>query len=159
MKKKLVFCLAISFSLTLIQAHNKWDENKLEIAKAYLSFPNTPKYSFKKNYNWSAKDKADQVTYMMSYSEMPSGHPVSIELLEKFLLPSMLKGDIQISKKYLTYCGYKTMDFLYRTNKKPNLYKEGRIIIRNQKIYVLQVRFYYKELANFDKFSKSLKFY
>jgi hypothetical protein len=91
--------------------------------------------------------------------EAPSNVLMSMTSVEKFLLPSMMEGDIQVSKNYLTYNNYNAMDFLYKTNRIPVLYKKGRAVIRDQRLYILQVQFYNNEIADFDKFSKSLKFY
>ena len=95
----------------------------------------------------------------MSFREIIDNHNISIADVEKYLLPSMMKNDIQVSKNYLNYSGYNALDFLYKTNRIPVMYKKGRIIVRDNKLYILQVFYYYSNLEDFDYFSKSLRFY
>jgi hypothetical protein len=136
---------------------NGWKEIQSDIGNFYLSFPSTPGYTPEKG--WSVKDKDGQVTYFMSSKEISSSQKMSIAAVEEYLLPSMMKQDIQVSKYYLTYSGYNAMDFLYKTNGYPVMYKKGRVIVRDQKLYVLQVFYYHSDLEDFDKFSNSLRFY
>jgi hypothetical protein len=145
--------------LRCLQNHSKfgWIEKKGEFGNFYLSFPNTPVYT--QENGWSAKDKNDEVTYLMSFREIIDNHNISIADVEKYLLPSMMKNDIQVSKNYLNYSGYNALDFLYKTNRIPVMYKKGRIIVRDNKLYILQVFYYYSNLEDFDYFSKSLRFY
>lgn len=140
-----------------IQSQPGWIEKKGEIGNFYISFPNTPEYT--PGTGWSSKDKDGQVTYLISFMESPNNQQMSIAAVEKYLLPSMMKGNVQVSKKYLTYNGYEAIDFLYKTMGTPVMYKRGRAIVRGQKLYVLQVLYYFSNLVEYDKFSKSLKFY
>jgi hypothetical protein len=139
----------------------KWIEKKGEIGNFYLSFPNAPTYSEMggSTYGWTAKDKDEQVTYLLSYIEAPSDEEVSMASVEKYLLPSLMKGDIEVSKSYLSFKGSNAMDFLYKTIRTPEMYKKGRVVIHNHNIYVLQVIYYFSKYADFDRFAKSLKFY
>jgi hypothetical protein len=139
------------------QSQSGWIEMKGEIGNFYITFPNTPEYT--PGRGWFAKDKDDQVTYLISFMESPDNQQMSIATVEKYLLPSMMKGNIEVSKSYLTYNGYEAIDFLYKTTGSPVLYKKGCAIIRGQKLYVLQVLYYFSNLAEYDKFSKSLRFY
>jgi hypothetical protein len=157
MKKIMLFSLIFIFSAFNALTQSGWVEKKSEVGNFYLTFPNMP--TFKSGSDWTSKDKNGQVTYFMSFKEFPSNNKITIEAVEKYLLPSMMEGDIQVSKNYLTFSGFKAIDFLYRTNENPILYKKGRIIIRNNNVYILQVHYYFSNLADFDKFSKSLRFY
>jgi hypothetical protein len=134
-----------------------WVEKKGEVGNFYLSFPNYPKYQAGKG--WDARDKDGQVTYLASYILAPSSGTMSIAAAEKYLLPSMFEGDIFVSKKYLTYNGLNALDFLYKTNSSPTLNKRGRVVVRGQQVYILQVLYYHQELANFERFVNSLHLY
>jgi hypothetical protein len=159
MKNLILFCFISSILSFNLDAQSGWIEKKSEIGNFYLTYPNPPTYTSGSFHGWTAKDKSGQVTYMMAFMEAPSNVLMSMTSVEKFLLPSMMEGDIQVSKNYLTYNNYNAMDFLYKTNRIPVLYKKGRAVIRDQRLYILQVQFYNNEIADFDKFSKSLKFY
>ena len=142
-----------------INSQPKWIEKKGEVGNFYLSFPNYPNYESGTFHGWNARDKDGQVTYLMSYTVAPSSGKMTIEAAEKYLLPSMLKADVFISKSYLNYNGYSALDFLYETNHNPPMYKQGRVFVRGKQVYVLQVISSHKDLAHFDKFVKSLRFY
>jgi len=157
MKIIVLFLSIFLFPSFQLKAQTGWIEKKIEMGNYYLSFPSTPTYTVGKG--WYAKDKNDQVTYFASFIDPGSSQEMSIAAVEKFLLPSMMEGDILVSKNYLTYSGYNAIDFLYKTNRNPVLYKKGRVIVRNNKLYIFQVHYYHSELVYFDKFSKSLKFY
>jgi hypothetical protein len=159
MKKLILFSLILIFPIILNEAQSGWIEKKGEVGNFYLSFPSTPTYTQGSFHGWRAKDKDGQVIYLMSYLEAPPSGQMTIAAAEEHLLPSMLEGNIQVSKSYLTYSGYNALDFLYKTNQNPTMYKHGRVIVRGQKVYILQVHYYHKDLAYFDKFVKSLRLY
>ena len=71
----------------------------------------------------------------------------------------MDETDIQVSKVYLTYSDSNAIDFLYKTSQTPILYKKGRIIVRNQKFYILQIFYNNSEDIDFERFANSLRFY
>ena len=155
MKNVMLFCFI--FQSIFLNAQTGWTEKKVENGRFYLSFPNVPSYS--EGLGWTAYDKDSQVTYYISFMEVPSKNETTIAIVEKFLLPSMMEDDILVSKSYLKYLGSNAIDFLYKAKQTPILYKKGRVIVRNNNLYVLQVHYYHNDLANFDKFSKSLRFY
>ena len=135
----------------------EWVEKKGEVGNFYLSFPNSPNYQPEKG--WDARDKDGQVTYLMTYWVAPSSGKMSIEAAEKYLLPSLFDGDLFVSKSYLTYKGLNAIDFLYKSNNTPILYKRGRVVVRGQQVYILQVLYYHQGLADYDRFVNSLRFY
>lgn len=159
MKNLILFCFIFIFPSVFIEAQSGWIEKKSEIGNFYLSFPNTPTYTSGSFHGWRAKDRDGQVIYLMSYLEAPPSGEMTIAVAEKFLLPSMFEGDFQVSKNYLTYSGWNAMDFLYKTSNNPTMFKQGRVIVKGQKVYILQVHYYHKDLASFDKFAKSLRLY
>jgi len=140
-------------------SQSSWIEKKGEIGNFYLSFPKQPAYSNDSFHGWRASDKDGQVIYMIAYMEAPSTGQMTIAAAEKYLLPTLFEGDLQVSKDYITYNGYNALDVLYKTTHNPTMYKQGRLIVRGQRIYILQVHYYHKDLINFDKFTKSLRFY
>lgn len=157
MKKIILFCLMILPAYIITQS--QWIEKKYDIGRFYLNFPSVPTYTYGSFHGWSSKDKNGQVTYLMSFMEAPSNVEMSLNSVENYLLPSMLAGDIQISTKNSTYNGFKTLEFHYKTNHEPVLFKRGRAIVVNQKLYLLQVHYYHESLADFDRFAKSLRFF
>lgn len=158
--KKITLTVAIFVSISvMLFPQTGWVEKKAEIGNFYLSFPSAPTYKSGSFHGWDAKDKGGQVTYLMSYILAPSSGKMTIEAAEKYLLPSLMEGDSFVSKKYLTYSGFSAMDFLYKTYNSPTMYKQGRVVVRGQQVYVLQVLYYHKDLANFDKYVNSLRFY
>lgn len=156
---KTLLILFIFLPMVKSIGQSSWIESKYEIGNFYLSFPANPTYSYTSFHGWNAKDKNGQVSYLMSFLEAPQNIELSMSAVEEGLLPSMLEGDTPISKRYFTYKGFNAMDFLYVSNQPHNLFKKGRIIIRGQKLYVLQVYYYFEDLADFDRFSNSLRFY
>jgi hypothetical protein len=157
MKKILLFIFIIISPIIRSEAQTGWVEKKSEIGNFSLRFPSTPVYSQGAFHGWKAKDKNGQVTYLMSYLEAPSNGQMTIAVAEKHLLSSMFEGDIQVSKIYLKYSGFNALDFLYKTTTNPTLFKQGRLIVKGQKVYILQVLYYHKNLAYFDTFATSLK--
>jgi len=158
--KKITLTLVLQFLVTiLLFPQTGWVEKKGEIGNFYLSFPSAPIYKSGSFHGWTAKDKEEQVTYLMSYTLAPSSGKMTIEAAEKYLLPSLMQGDSFVSKKYLTYSGFNAMDFLYKTYSSPTLYKQGRVVVRGQQVYILQVLYYHKDLVYFDKYVNSLRFY
>jgi len=153
----ILFFFFYSKPTNLVQS--SWIEGKYEIGHFFLSFPTHPTYSHTSFHGWTSKDKNGQVSYLMSYLEAPQNIELSMSAVEGGLLPSMLEGDTPISKHYFTYNGYNAMDFLFKSTQPQNLYKKGRVIIIGQKLYVLQVYYYYEYLADFDRFTNSLRFY
>ena len=139
-------------------AQNDWLTQRIERAYCVISFPSEPDFSSQPFLGWSAKDKDGQVTYLIAFIEEPNERFTTADI-ERFLLPSMYSNDQQISKNYLSYEGFEAIDFLYRSNNRPVLYKKGRVVIRDHKIYVLQVLYYHDDLQNFEKFANSLSFY
>jgi hypothetical protein len=159
MKKSILLIVIFLFPIIHCESKTGWIEKKGEIGNFFIKFPNIPSYSQGAFHGWRAKDKAGQVTYLFSYMEAPSSGQMSIAAAEKYLLPSMFEGDIQVSKSYLKYSGLNAIDFLYKTTANPTLFKQGRLIVKGQKVYILQVLYYHKNLALFDTFSTSLRFY
>ena len=139
------------------KAQNNWIVKNLERAHCVISFPSAPVFSNQPFLMWSSKDKDEQVTYLITLVEEPN-KKFTIADIEVLLLPYMFSDDLLISKKYLSYKGFEAIDLHYRSNKSPFLYKKSRVIIRGNKIYVLQVLFYYDDLQNFEKFVTSLSF-
>lgn len=159
MKLKIILSLLFAGSLMSISAQNKWTVSNLQISNCFLSFPQKPSYSHSKFHGWKATDQNGQVTYLMSYIRIPSNAAMSIGDVKQYLLPSMFKGDIEISSEGLSYCGFSSIDFFYKSTDVPILYKKGRVVLRKKQLYVLQVLFYHEDLANCNQFVKSLKFY
>jgi hypothetical protein len=158
MKKLTLMLVLHAFFMVIVFPQTGWVEKKGEIGNFYLSFPSAPNYKSGSFHGWNAKDKGGQVTYLMSYIVAPSSGKMTIEAAEKYLLPSLMEGDSFVSKKYLTYSGFSAMDFLYKTYTSPTMYKQGRVVVRGQQVYVLQVLYYHKDLAYFDKYVNSLRF-
>lgn len=145
----------ILFSDTFAQ--NTWANYELDIAGCKISFPSDPDFNNQPFSGWSANNKDGQVTYLIAFIDEPN-ESFTIADIERFLLPSMFSNDQQISKSYLLYEGFDAIDFLYHSNSRPVLTKKGRVIIRDHKIYVLQVLYYHDDLQNFAKFANSLSF-
>lgn len=142
-----------------INTQPAWIEKKGEVGNFYISFPRQPTYTQGSFHGWKASDKEGQVFYLLAYLEAPSSGQMSVKVAENYLLPSMFEGDVQISKNYVTYNGFNALDFLYKTTNNPIMYKQGRVVVKGQKVYILQVQYYHKDLIYFDKFTKSLRFY
>lgn len=136
-----------------------WITKKGEVGNFYIDFPSAPSYQPGEFHGWTTKDKNGQVSYLMNYWVAPSSGQMTIAAAEKYLLPSLMEGDILILKTYLSYAGYKAIDFLYKSNSQPILYKRGRILHRGQEVYILQVYYYHQELVNYNKFVESLRLY
>ena len=159
MKNLILLCFTFIFPTILIEAQTGWIEKKSEIGNFYLSFPSTPTSTYGSFHGWQAKDKNGQVTYLMSFIEAPSNVTLSMSSVEQQLLPSLLEGDIQISKKYLSYNGYPALDFHFKTNQVPQMYKRGRAVVRGQNLYILQVHYFHENLVDFNRFTNSLRFF
>lgn len=159
MKKSLFISLIFSLLCTINYGQQRWILGYHDIGEFYVSFPQNPVYTQSKFHGWSSKDQNGQVTYQMMYLEAPSNVVLSIDAVESGLLTSMFEGDTPISKRFFKYKGYDAIDFLYESNLAHVLYKKGRVIIRGQKLYVLQVIYYHEDLADFDQFTNSLGFY
>jgi len=140
------------------KAQNDWLTQRIEKANCAISFPSEPEFSNQPFLGWSSKDKDGQVTYLIAFIEEPNER-FTIADIERFLLPSMFSSDQQISKNYLRYEGFEAIDFLYQSNNSPVLYKKGRVVIRDHKIYVMQVLYYHDDLQNFERFVNSLSFF
>jgi hypothetical protein len=135
-----------------------WIVKNAEIGNFQLSFPNNPDYTKGKFHGWRSTDKSGKVIYMMSYLEAPPKETLTMVSIEKYLLPSLFEGDTKLSQKNLTYSGYSALDFYYKTNNNPSLLKKGRVVIKGQKIYLLQIHYYDVNLIQLEKYLNSLKF-
>lgn len=153
----IIFICSVLFLPIKSIAQSEWKTHNIEKASCKILFPSEPVFS-SQPLGWSAKDKNGQVTYLVAFIEGPNNR-FTVGDIEKSLLPSMFSNDRQISKNHLRYKGFQAIDFLYRSNNSPFLYKKGRVVIRDHKIYVLQVHYYHDDLQNFEKFVSSLSFY
>jgi hypothetical protein len=159
MKKSLFLFICIVMPYFLIQGQSHWIEKKSDVGNFYLSFPSVPSYTFSSFHGWTARDKNGQVTYFMSFIEAPSNVRMSMSSVEQQLLPSLLEGDIQISKRYITFSGYPALDFYYKTNNVPQMYKRGLAVVKGQNLYILQVHYFHENLIDFNRFTGSLRFF
>lgn len=159
MKNLIIVLLLLCLSPFEGLPQKKRVEKRSQIGAFYLKFPSNPTYVMNDAFHlWITKDKNDQVTYMAFYAEDPSGKQVSVKAVKNDLISSMMSGDIQIQESNLKYQGFNGVEFLYRTPNRPTLYKKGRVIVKDSKLYILQIYYYNQDLIEYELFVNSLGF-